>query len=731
MADNLTSPLQEAQSASRQAALEAKLVGKAKAKGRALKAAGDKWVDFTCPVGSSSGACRGDRIFVVLAEFGDSIHPSYGGDPGPQHNQIAAPDRSVDNTTIWQADYNRTHYQNMYFNVMKDYYKAQSSGRYTFEGDVVDWVRVPYNEARYGANYCGDNVCPTTWYLIRDATRIWTQSKLDAGWSMGQIQAYLRSFDKWDRYDADGDGNFDEPDGYIDHFQIVHAGEDEATGGGAQGTDAIWSHRWYTAYQGIGVWGPAGAPFGGMEIGGDGTFANLGGANATGLWIGDYTIQPENGGLGVFAHEYAHDLGLPDQYDTAGGENSSGFWTIMSSGSYASAANAQDLGSKPDGFNGWEKFQLGWATFTVGFAGETSQHKLGQFENNQVGAGSWSTPQVLFVVLPDKEVATDLGDPAVGTYFYYSGAGNDIDVTMERAETLPAAPVTLTAQVRYDIELDWDYAYLTVDGNPVATNLSTATDPNGQNDGNGITGSSGGNWVALSADLSAFAGGTHDIGFRYWTDGAVVGSGFQVDDIQVNGTEIGDNESDAGWTFDGFSVTDGAESAFYSNYYVVENRQYKGYDAGLKTGPYNFGFLNDPDLGNWVEKFPYQDGILISYWDNSQRDNNTSEHPGEGLILPIDAHPEAEYRPDNGNPVRARILAYDSTFTFAATDAITLHFNSQALTIGPKTGVSIFDDSIQYWNPATPLAGVMNPDTGTTIRILKLNGDGTVTLRVN
>ena len=50
----------------------------------------------------------------------------------------------------------------------------------------------------------------------------------------------------------------------------------------------------------------------------------------SGIWIGDYTTEPENGGLGVFAHEFGHDLGLPDLYDTAGGDNGTGFWTLMS-----------------------------------------------------------------------------------------------------------------------------------------------------------------------------------------------------------------------------------------------------------------------------------------------------------------------------------------------------------------------------------------------------------------
>ena len=33
------------------------------------------------------------------------------------------------------------------------------------------------------------------------------------------------------------------------------------------------------------------------------------------------------------------------------------------------------------------------------------------------------------------------------------------------------------------------------------------------------------------------------------------------------------------------------------------------FDKYLKTGPYNFGFPSKPDF---VEHFPYQDGLLIS-----------------------------------------------------------------------------------------------------------------------
>jgi immune inhibitor A len=159
------------------------------------------------------------------------------------------------------------------------------------------------------------------------------------------------------------------------------------------------------------------------------------------------------------------------------------------------------------------------------------------------------------------------------------------------------------------------------------------------------------------------------------------------------------------------------------NFYVAENRQYLGYDLSLKTGPYNFGFLDNPQLQNWVERFPYQDGVLISYWDSSFGDNSTLLHPGGGLILPIDSHPTALIRP-GGAVWRSRIQAYDSTFGLQPTDAITLHRNSVAVNHPSLPAAPLFDDSTDFFDPASPLSNVITPDTGTTIRVKSLTPGG-------
>lgn len=755
--DHLPGVLAQRQAQLKEKALAMVLKGEAKARGDNLvvKVAKGQFVEL---------AFEGeDQILTLLAEFGDGDVTHNHGPLGNithtgdayAHNSIPEPDRTVDNTTIWEPDFSQEYYENLLYNrdqvpSMANYYLEQSQGRYTVDGYVGPWITVPNNPSAYGSNYCGSIVCTRdVGRFVEDQADGWYAQMLADGMTADEIDDMLATFDVWDRYDYDGDGDFDEPDGYIDHYQSVHAGEGEETGGGELGEDAIWSHRSYVNSIPVGADGPfvgdVQVPFGGARIG------------TSSYWIGDYTVEPENGGVGVFAHEYAHDLGLPDLYDTSGNtggaENSTAWWTIMSQGSYGTISD--DLGSYPTDFGGWEKFQLGFVRpgeYAVGFAGQNASFKLGPAESATKKA------RVLFVVLPDKEVTIDVGDPWSGDFFYHSGSGNNLDNTMTRPITLGAGPITASFDARYHIEPCWDYAYLQVstDGGATFTNVHTSKsdDPalnvNGQNFGEGISGVSGHalacddnlnldpSVVNVTADLSAYAGQTIQLRFRYWTDGAAVGDGFGWDNLAINGSTIDDAETDTGWTYDGFSRTDGTVTSTFFNAYVAEYRQYRDYDKALKLGPYNF---IDPGASegyeNYVEHFPYQDGLLISYWDTSFADNNVGDHPGGGLILPIDAHPEILTWSD-GSVARPRIQSYDSTFGLWRTDPISLHNISADLTLvqGSQAAVRVFNDLKDYWVNGHPgdaadngryqseWSSVNTPNTGTKIRVVSVSAHG-------
>ncbi len=695
--DNLRPPLAAKQDALRQKALEMRLEGKAAAQKSVVKVAKGQYVQL-----DREGT---DKIFAVIVEFGDEQYPNpiFQGPPpdgsttdvtGPRHNEIPEPDRSVDNSTLWQADYDRAHYEDMYFNRMARYFETQSSGRYSVEGTVTDWVKVPFNEALYGRNYCGSIVCATSKALVRDALAMWVQSQLDNGMTVQEVHDYLATFDEEDRYDIDGDGNFEEPDGVIDHFQIVHAGGDEAAGDPYQGTDAIWSHRSGANLQ-------AGGPLGvGVNVGSNGGIVSSDKVpnNPTGMWVSDYTVQPENGGLGVFAHEFGHDLGLPDLYDTSGNtggaENNTAFWTLMSSGANIGDGGCCGIGDAPTDMGAWERLQMGWLDAQGGKGPFYEVVQPGQKKAVQLGPNTPNTkkPSAVITLLPDKKVNRDIGAPASGSGQYYSNMGDEIDHTMTASVD---GGGTLTAKVNYDIEADWDYAYLEASSNgtdftPVQTSRSTTTNPNGQNFGYGITGSTNGAWVDLTATLPA---DTTAVRWRYWTDVAVTEFGIKVDDITLDGTVIGDGETADGWTYDGFVQTGQQLEEEFFNAYIGENRQYDGYDASLETA-YNFGFATTkPD---WVEFQPYQPGLLVTYWDTSVSNNNVGDHPGSGLVLPVDAHPQFSHWPD-GTLMRPRILSGDSTFGLTKTDAVTLHNSGMTATLPSYPAVSTFDDTLTWW----------------------------------
>ena len=684
------------------------------------------------------GRERTDRVFVLLVEFGDeratNIDPRYGDTdtnaaiPGPQTfagplaNTIPAPNRRRDNATIWRPDFTRDYYEDLYFGAgsqsLKSYYERQSSGRYSIEGEVSDWVKVRYNQARYGRSNgfpCDVEVCGNSWYLVRDALNAWVAQQQAAGRTAAEIKATLASYDVWDRYNLDNDNVVNEPDGYLDHLQIVHAGGDQAADDPYFGEDAIWSHRWRAFTKGEEGAGPPGTLIGGTQVG------------TSGIWAADYTMQAENAGMAVFAHEYGHDLGLPDHYDTTNpdGDNPVNWWTLMAQ-SRVKARRDVGVGTRAADLGAWDKLQLGWLDYTTLDAGTRQTIDLGPHEYDSANF------QAVLVRLPDRPVVTPT--PTSGLRQWWTGQGNGYVSALAQLVSLPsAASVKLRFQANYNIEdcgaAACDYAYVEV-GTETSAGLvftpiaGTITNPS---EGNGIDGASDG-WVPAEFDLSAYAGQTIGLRFRYATNAGnqgenkVTAAGLFMDDIAItaDGAPVfaDDAESDKGWTvvIGAFSRV-GAE-ALYSlpHAYLASYRANLSYDRYLESGPYHVGWpATQPQKR---EFFPYQYGLLVSYRDTAYDDNNTSQHPGHGRVLPIDARP-ALLRTGSGAPWRGRIQTYDAPFSLRPSASLVLHADGQPTFIRSQRAQPLFNDTRTFWTAELPELGVQTPKVGVTLRVVE------------
>ena len=391
--------------------------------------------------------------------------------------RIPQPDRSVDNSTLWKPDYNTAHYNDMYFNRMAKYFERQSSNRYSVVGDVNGWVKVPFNEARYGRNFCGGIVCNKTWVLVRDALAFWVQGQLSSGKTHPRDQSYLKTFDLWDRYDPTATAT--------STSRTASSTTSRSSTPAATRRRAIRSRAPTPSGATAGTrpssgGGPAGSRVSTRARAALSVAVARSPNNPTGIWVGDYTMQPENGGLGVFAHEYAHDLGLPDLYDTSGNtggaENSTGFWTLMSSGAnigdggpngIGDAPSISALGEVPTGLAGLR--HLPGRPVLRGGAGrrQVPAHARSERRRDEEGAGGLRRAA-------RQADQLEVFPPKTGSYAFWSTMGDDLNTTMTR---LGVSGTSLTAQVIYEIEEDWDYAFLEASTNggttwlPVATNL--------------------------------------------------------------------------------------------------------------------------------------------------------------------------------------------------------------------------------------------------------------------
>lgn len=189
----------------------------------------------------------------------------------------------------------------------RDFYLENSYGQLDIETTVVGWIQLPSNKAMYD-------------------TEDMTQLISDA------IAAVGNSVD-FSQFDNDGDG-------ILDGLSIIHQGTgQEVTGSYSD----IWSHS--------------------AEL--------LADVYAGDKRVRTYTIQPELLGyptptqmatVGVFCHEFGHNLGAPDFYDSdyegsGGSFNGTGVWDLMAEGIWN-----EDLqpGDTPSHINMWQKMQFGW-----------------------------------------------------------------------------------------------------------------------------------------------------------------------------------------------------------------------------------------------------------------------------------------------------------------------------------------------------------------------------------
>jgi hypothetical protein len=169
--------------------------------------------------------------------------------------------------------------------------------------------------------------------------------------------------------------------------------------------------------------------------------------------------------------------------------------------------------------------------------------------------------------------------PHGGQYFMWSIGGDVADLRLQREFDLSGVKnATLNYWTWYDLEQDWDYAYLSVseDGGKTWTLVKapsmTDSNPTNNSYGWGYTGRSGGGdraeWIQESVDLTPYAGKKITVAFDVINDMAVNRPGLAVDDVEV--PEIGyrtDFEKDeGGWQPAGWIRTNN----FVPQKYVVQ-----------------------------------------------------------------------------------------------------------------------------------------------------------------
>jgi immune inhibitor A len=260
---------------------------------------------------------------------------------------------------------------------MRDYYQEVSYRKFDLVGEVngttgkpPDWFRMPQAYTFYVAGQSGLGSYPNNAQKLAEDAVIAADPYVD-----------------YRLYDNNGDGE-------VDSLFILHAGPSAEASNNPNAY--IWSHRWEMENPPV-----------------------LDGMRFKGYSMEpEYTRSPGDSTIGVFCHEYGHELGLPDLYDVgySGGEGI-GSWGVMSGGSW----NGSPRGSRPAQLCAWSKMQLGWVTPVVLRSNQISAN-IPQVETQGSIFILWTDGSVgsqYFLVENRQKVLFDDGLPGAGLLIYH------------------------------------------------------------------------------------------------------------------------------------------------------------------------------------------------------------------------------------------------------------------------------------------------------------------------
>jgi hypothetical protein len=192
-------------------------------------------------------------------------------------------------------------------------------------------------------------------------------------------------------------------------------------------------------------------------------------------------------------------------------------------------------------------------------------HTLNQYATDYIiydGLGNSTTLDVA-IDMPQSVGLIPTTAPS-GIRLWYANRADASETTLTRAFDLTALnTATLDYKLWYEIEEEWDYAYIMVSVDDGATweilpaPHTVTADSFGNSYGPGYTGDSDG-WIAETVSLDAYTGNQILVRFEMITDDAVTLPGFAIDDVKLSQLDYySDFETDdGGWESRGWLLMD-------------------------------------------------------------------------------------------------------------------------------------------------------------------------------